>query len=146
MKFNWGVGITIFIVAFITFILSFVFRASQINTDLTSEDYYEQEINYQPTIDAKNNAVNLKTKFEFGQHDNFYLVRFPAEHYIIEKGNLHFYRPENADLDKNFDITLSNSGEMAIPLTSLTKGGYRLGVHWTKDGKDYFFEKEITIE
>lgn len=146
MKFNWGVGITIFIVAFIAFILSFVFRASQINTDLTSEDYYEQEINYQPTIDAKNNAISLKGKFIFNQNEDFYIVQFPSEHNVIEKGNLHFYRPENADLDKKFEITLSNSGEMAIPMTSLSKGVYKLGIHWTKDSKDYFIEKEINIE
>lgn len=145
MKFNWGVGITIVIIAFMTFILSFVYKASQTNTDLTSEDYYEQEINYQQTIEAKNNALNLKNDFKFSQSEEFFIVTFPSSVGSIEEGYIHFYRPENADLDKKFKLELSN-GIMAFPKESLVKGGYHLKISWHINDQDYLVEKEINIE
>ncbi|CAG5078784.1 FixH family protein [Parvicella tangerina] len=145
MKFNWGVGITIAIVAFMTFILSFVFRAAQTDTDLTSEDYYEQEINYQETIDAKNNAVGLKSKFKLFQQEEYFIISFPEEVSSVESGNIHFYRPENADLDKHYDLELNN-GMMALPLKSLSKGGYKVTISWVMNGKTYAVEEKITIE
>jgi hypothetical protein len=145
MKFNWGVGITIFIIAFITFILSFVFRAAQTDTDLTSEDYYEQEINYQQTIDAKNNAVGLKDHFKYTQSEEFFVIEFPEEVASYDGGKVHFYRPENADKDKTYSLEIQN-GIMAFPKTSLLAGGYHLKVSWTKSGKDYLVEQTINIE
>ena len=145
MKFNWGVGITIVIAVFIVFILSFVYRASQTDTDLTSEDYYEQEINYQQTIDAKQNALSLKDEFVFNQSDEFFVIEFPEIVEGYSDGKIHFYRPENAELDKTFKLE-TNNGIMAFPKTSLKNGGYKLSVFWTKDGKEYLIEKEINIE
>lgn len=145
MKFNWGVGITIVIIAFITFILSFVYKASQTDTDLTSEDYYEQEINYQETIEAKNNAVGIKNEFEISQSDEYFIVKFPADHANVSEGSVHFYRPENAELDKTYKLELSN-GMMAFPKKSLTPGGYKLTISWKNDNKAYLIENQITIE
>lgn len=145
MKFNWGVGITIVIIAFITFILSFVFRAAQIDNDLYAEDYYEQEINYQETIDAKSNAQGLKDDFKFTQSAEYFIIEFPDQVNEIDKGNVHFYRPENAEKDKNYQLEINN-GIMAFPKSSLLAGGYHLKVSWTKAGKNYLIEKTISIE
>lgn len=145
MKFNWGVGITIVIIAFITFILSFVYKASQTETDLTSEDYYEQEINYQETIEAKNNAVGIKNEFDISQSDEYFIVKFPESHAHVTEGTIHFYRPENAELDKSFKLELSN-GMMAFPKKSLNIGGYKLTISWKNNDKEYIVEKQITIE
>ena len=146
MKFNWGVGIAIALTAFITFILSFVYKASQTDTDLTSDDYYEQEINYQPTIVATNNAADLKDEFKYIQTGELYVIKFPEEVKSVNKGNVHFYRPSDDDLDKHYDLTLSSNGEMAVPLDNLKKGYYTIKISWSFDGKDYFVEEEINVE
>lgn len=145
MKFNWGVGITIVIIAFMTFILSFVYKAANTSNDLTSEDYYEQEINYQETIDAKSNAVNLKDDFKFTQSADYFIIAFPESVTGIEEGNVHFYRPEDADKDKHFKLELSN-GMMAFPKSNLIAGGYQVKVYWTNAGKHYLIEEKISIE
>lgn len=146
MKFNWGVGITIFIIAFIVFILSFVFKAAQTDTDLVAEDYYEQELNYQPTIDAENNADKYKNDFGFAQIDEFYVIKFPNDAIGMESGKIHFYRPNNAELDKHYQIELSNTGEMAIPLSSLETGYYKLNISWKAEGNEYLIQEEIEVK
>lgn len=145
MKFNWGVGITIVIIAFMTFILSFVYKASQTNSDLYAEDYYEQEINYQQTIDAKNNAIALKKKFNFEQSEEYFIIKFPEEVSENVEGKVYFYRPENASLDKTFQIDMMK-GMMAFEKSSLTKGGYLMKISWTNNNENYLVETNINIE
>ena len=60
MKFNWGTGIVLAFVAFITFILYFVvlsFRDPASNHDLVTDDYYQKELKYQDDLDAAKRAV-----------------------------------------------------------------------------------------
>lgn len=53
MKFNWGTGITIFIVLFVVSMSAMVFKASQQNVDLVTEDYYEKELAFQDLKDKE---------------------------------------------------------------------------------------------
>ncbi len=62
MKINWGTGIVIAFVLFISFILYFIIKAStqdKYDFDLVSDSYYEDELNYQTDIDKLNNAKVL---------------------------------------------------------------------------------------
>ena len=59
MKFNWGVGIFTFYGLFVVFILALVFRSSQENYDLVTEDYYQQEIRFEEVINKRNNAFPI---------------------------------------------------------------------------------------
>ena len=50
MKINWGTGIILAFIGFIGFILYFVINAStdvKYRHDLVSQNYYEEELNYQ---------------------------------------------------------------------------------------------------
>ena len=67
MKINWGTGIVLAFIGFITFILYFVFRMStddRANHDLVTEEYYKKELSYQQEIDASKMAteMNINTK------------------------------------------------------------------------------------
>ena len=61
MKFTWGHGIVVALGLFISFILYliFVFPIGKQNSELVTENYYEDELSYQKVIDAKNNAETL---------------------------------------------------------------------------------------
>ena len=59
MKINWGTGIVLAFIGFISFILFFVVRMSmdnKANHDLVTENYYKAELGYQNEIDAENNS------------------------------------------------------------------------------------------
>jgi hypothetical protein len=55
MKFTWGHGIVVALGLFISFILYliFIFPIGKQNSELVTENYYEDELSYQKVIDAK---------------------------------------------------------------------------------------------
>ena len=59
MKWNWGTGIAITLVLFIGLMSFMVFKSTQQRFDLVSENYYEEELNYQEVIDQKRNSSNV---------------------------------------------------------------------------------------
>ena len=62
MKFNWGHGILVALVSFIIFIVGLVvyFTQTMQNSELITDNYYQEELMYQQVIDAKNRAAALE--------------------------------------------------------------------------------------
>lgn len=139
---NWGHGITIFIAAFMAFILSMVYRATQRDVDLVAENYYEQEIAYESTISALKNgnesSVNIK------QENNMLIIEFNEDTKDVENGIISLYRPDNAELDLTIDLKLINN-EHKIPLEILAKGNYKLKLKWTDNNTNKLIEQDIVI-
>ena len=82
MKFNWGTGIAIAIVGFISFIMYFVITMSTDNTyshDLVTDKYYQQELEYQKQIDAEKNASNLENNIKIIPTKEGLQIQFPEE-------------------------------------------------------------------
>ena len=80
MKINWGTGIVIAIVAFISFIMFFVITMTtshDANHDLVTEEYYKAELGYQKEIDAERNASIAASQIEIKKSPEGLLVIFP---------------------------------------------------------------------
>lgn len=145
MKFNWGTGIVLFMVAFIGFILYMVIGTSGMNQDLYSEDYYKQEISFQQKIDAIQNAGDLAKTVRIEQEGNFVRIGFPETCPMGESGgNIYFYRPNNARLDRTFRLEM-NGNEQYIPKSGLIPGLYNVNIEWEMNGETYLVEKELII-
>lgn len=144
-KFNWGVGLTIAMILFMTFILSIVIRTSFLNTDLHSEDYYQKELKYQDEINAKNVSTQYQDKFYFSQTTKEIIVHFDeVKDWNTLNGTLYFYRANNAKLDRNV-IFKPNDGIQLISKEFFTPGQYEVKLTW-KDGDDgYQIEKSIYV-
>lgn len=56
IKWNWGTGILIGIIAFMAFIIGLVYFSVQQNFDLVERDYYPKALEYQQQIDKEENA------------------------------------------------------------------------------------------
>ena len=83
MKFNWGTGLAIGMIAFISFIMYFVITmltSPGFDHDLVVEDYYGAELHYQQDINAESNALELEDKLTF-----------------TRKGKFSFYKPTARD-------------------------------------------------
>lgn len=146
MKFNWGTGITIFISMFIIFILSFVFTAAYTHTDLYAEDYYQQELDYQTTIDAKQNAQKFAEDVYLSQGTQSIVVHLPESiDWSKTEGAVHLYRANDASQDKTYKISTENS-KMMIPKNNLNDGKFYVKIAWKNEGKDYLITKEIVLE
>lgn len=146
MKINWGTGIVLAFVAFISFILFFVYRMStddRANHDLVTEEYYKQELSYQNEIDATKLAAEAGAELKVEKSSEGLTVFFP-EKYDPKKitGTVSLYRPSNKHLDVDFPISLSKA-HLLIPDNRLVDGRWDITVKWQYEGKTFFHKEKL---
>ncbi len=147
MKINWGTGIVLAFIGFISFIMYFVINMNinkKYNHDLVTEDYYKQELNFQNDLNKENNAKSLEKDLTWKKTKEGILIMFPNNLDINNiKGKVFLYRPSNKQLDFESAISLS-SHNLLIPDKRLLDGRWNLKVDWEYKGEAYLFKKEIT--
>ena len=146
MKVNWGTAMVIAMIAFIVFILTFVYRSAVMDEyqhELVSEDYYGDELHYQEEIDKINNASKLDVDLTMVRTAEGLAFRFP-EDLEPEKisGTISLQRPSNKSLDLKMPIELTGS-DFLIPDQSLASGKYVVVVDWKHENSEYMFKDEI---
>ncbi|UOX33331.1 FixH family protein [Flavobacterium sediminilitoris] len=146
MKINWGTGIVIAFILFITFILYFVLKV-QLNDnydrELVVEDYYQQELKVQGNIEKSSNANALIDKIKIEKVSEGIQVSFPESFdYKTIKGKVSLYRPSNQKLDSEMQISLSSS-HLLIPKSSLVGGLWDITIDWEYQGVSYRNKKSI---
>jgi len=146
MKINWGTGIVIAFVAFISFIMYFVINMNinkKYDHDLVTEDYYKKELDFQNDINKENNSKSLEVNIKWEKTTEGLLLEFP-ETLNIENitGKVFLYRPSNKQFDFETDISLSNHN-LLIPDKRLLDGRWNIKVDWQYNGKSYLYKKEI---
>ena len=145
MKFNWGTGIVVAIVAFIGFIMFFVVTMATDKTyhhDLVTEKYYQEELNYQQEIEAQKNASIYNDKIVFTKVEKGLAIDFPEDFKNI-KGKVFLYRPSNKQLDFEMPISTSNSN-LLVPKNRLLDGRWNIKIIWSKNNKTYLIKREFT--
>ncbi len=146
MKINWGTGIVITIVAFISFIMYFVvtMTTNQAYThELVTEKYYQKELGYQKQIQANNNANALKNKLSIEKVAEGIQVVFPKD--FDPKGitgKVFLYRPSDKQLDFEISISLSNT-YLLVPDKRLLGGRWNITLEFTYENTPYFITKEM---
>jgi nitrogen fixation protein FixH len=140
MKINWGTGIVIAMVLFMSFILYFVLKV-QLNDsydrELVVNDYYQQELKVQGNIERKTNANALVTKVKIEKVKQGIEVSFPNDFdYKNITGKVSLYRPSNQKLDSEMKISLSSS-HLLIPKSNLVGGLWDITIDWEYQGKEY---------
>ena len=146
MKLNWGTGIVIAIIAFMSFIMYFVISMStgeNYNHDLVSEEYYKKELEFQGNINATKNAKELNENIKIKRIPEGLKIYFPKEFNPKNiKGKVFLYRPSNKQLDFEIPISISNT-YLLVPEKRLLGGRWNIIVSWDYKNKAYLFEKEI---
>ena len=146
MKFNWGTGIFIAIVAFMSFILYFVITMStdkSYHHDLVTEKYYQKELSYQDEIDAVKNASKLKEKVTVQKTENGIKIEFPKEFTPKDiTGKVFLYRPSAKQLDFEIPISISNT-YLLVPGKSLAAGRWNINISFTYKNKAYLVKERI---
>jgi len=146
MKINWGTGIVIAFIAFISFIMYFVVNMNvnkKYDHDLVTEDYYKKELEFQNDIDKETNAKNLVENLSWKKTTEGLVITFP-ETLIKENitGKVFLYRPSNKQFDFETELSLSNHN-LLIPDKRLLDGRWNIKVDWQYNGKSYLYKKEI---
>ena len=145
-KFTWGHGIALALACFIGFILYliFIFPIGKQTSDLVSDNYYQDELEYQKVIDAKKNADQLSQKPFFAQLPYGIRIAFPKE--TIDAGQqVHFelYSTNDKEKDKKQNVNIDSNNSFLVPKEMLSTGSYTLKVRWKKSDIDYQVDYEL---
>lgn len=145
-KISWPTGIVLALLAFVIFIMSFVYKAtfmSEYDHHLVSEDYYKDELNYQQEIDKLNKSASLKEDITLTEVAEGLLIKFPAE-FDPEKinGTISFQRPSNDKIDFNLPIKLTTANYL-ISGENLVNGIWNVKIEWTINGNTYLFKEKL---
>lgn len=146
MKFNWGTGIVLAFIGFISFIMYFVISMNtdkKYDHDLVTEDYYKQELEFQRDIDKESNSKDLKENITWEKSELGITLLFPQtlnEKQVI--GKVFLYRPSSKQFDFEMPISLSNHN-LLIPDKRLLDGRWNIKVDWQYNDKSYLYKKEI---
>lgn len=140
---NWGKSLTLVIIAFMTFILVLVFSFMSKTVDLEYEDYYIREISYQDKIEAESNGLPFKQLIQLKTDEEAVYLILPSNFPKSTKGEIHFYRPDNAKSDIRFELTSDLS--QAFPLSLFHSGRYEIRLDWENESKKYFVNKTLFI-
>lgn len=140
MKINWGTGIAIAIILFISFILFFVIKVqsdSKYDNELVVEEYYKQELTFENKMLKLQNAHDLKEQIVFEKTEQGIILNFPKNIQQDKiQGKVSLYRPSNQKLDSEMKISLSDS-QMLIPKSFLVGGRWDISVDWIYEGQEY---------
>ena len=146
MKINWGTGIVLAFIGFISFIMYFIITMNvndKYEHDLVSEDYYGDELKYQKDIDKLNNAQTLSKNLTYKRVTEGLVIYFPSDVDFNDiTGKVFLYRPSNKQLDFDTAISLSNSN-LLIPDKRLVDGRWNIKVDWQYNGNSYLYKESI---
>lgn len=145
-NFSWGHGVFIALAAFIIFILSmlFLFPNGQKNSEMVTDNYYEEELKYQDVIDAKKRADELQEKPVYSQDKAGIKITFPQD-YNNSNTTVKFVlnRTDDQNLDVHKAVQLDAKRSFIIPSQVLKMGNYTLRLSWTKDKTDYRIDYDV---
>jgi hypothetical protein len=106
---------------------------------LVDENYYQKELRYQKTIDARNRGARYQYAFQIKQTSSELLIEYP-EHLQGEYVTVQGYCI--SDASKDFGALL----QMPIEKKLLRKGPYKITIHWGQEPLDTLVELSAFIE
>ena len=146
LKLNWPTGIILALVSFIIFILSFVYKATflpEYDHQLVSDEYYNDELNYQEEIDKLKRASELAENISISKNDDGLLIKFPSNiDYKQIKGSISFKRLSNRKIDFKLPIELTSS-QFLLKDEELVAGRWDVKIAWEVSEKTYLFKEKI---
>lgn len=149
MKINWGTGIVIAFVLFISFILYFVLEVqsnSKYDNELVVEEYYKHDAKFGDEMVRVQNAQDLVEKPIIRNLSEGVSIRFPEEYNAKDiKGIVSFYRPSGKKFDFSVPISLTESS-LNIPKKRLLGGRWDINMEWQYEGKKYLTKETVYVK
>ncbi|MEP5253930.1 FixH family protein [Winogradskyella rapida] len=146
MKINWGTGIVVAFIGFISFIMYFIITMSvddKYDFDLVTEDYYGQELEFQEDLNKEALSKTLATNLNWSKSSEGLSINFPKDiDYNTITGTVFLYRPSNKQFDFEIPISLSNHN-LLIPDKRLLGGRWNIKIDWKTADKAYIYKTEI---
>jgi hypothetical protein len=143
---NWGNKLLVVFAAFGCFILYMVYRCTQTQVDLVSNEYYKDELAYQNVIDGRNNADMLSSKVSVTQDDSHVAIQFPEQMRGENiSGSIYFYAPANAKNDLQVALKTNGGLVQQVSKQTLRPGKYTVKISWQEGDKKFYSEQPLTV-
>ncbi len=146
LKFDWGTGITLFIILFISFYIFLIFLTKSKPFDMVTEDYYPESIVFEDQIEKTRHAKELDEIIDIKVINDTLIIKLPAwKNANIATGNFEFYRPSNAKNDISIAVNVNTRGIQKVYPSGLISGRYILKADWIIDGIGYYDEISVFV-
>ena len=141
----WAVGITALYTTFALATIAFVVFAVRQDYDLVSDNYYEQEVQFQKQIDRVQRTNILTESVKCGVSNDKKNIEITLPNTAATTGKITLYRPSQADLDRHYSLALDADGRQNIPVKGLLKGKWKMKMLWSANGEEFYKECEIFL-
>ena len=147
MKFNWGTGIVLTLIVFVSGMGLLVYLSFQQKINLVSKEYYPKGLVYEDHIVKLKNVAALKEPVKIEESNKVIKITYP-EFFKGKKteGTVSVYRPSDFELDHKFKMAINKTLVQQIKIDELIKGKYYVKLEWISDSVAYYYEKDIYIE
>lgn len=145
----WPVGISLVLLGFVGFLITFLLFSRTVPVNLVSENYYHDALNYQDQLDRIAQTKNLAEKpaWHYNIEAGYLEIEFPASANSGElKGTIAFLRPSDANRDIQMSLALDEYGKQRIATAELGKGLWKSQVHWDTPDGQYYQEEVWSIQ
>ncbi|MCX2453523.1 FixH family protein [Pedobacter sp. PLR] len=143
MKWNWGTKLMIGMACFMSFIIILAIKMCNSSPDaLVDNDYYEKGLNYDKEYQLKEQVKtdHARPQIQVGSEGIILTFKTAAE------GKINMVRTSDKRMDKVIQIKTDEQHRVAIPLTGIAKGRWKLIINWNSAGKSYLDEQEVMVE
>jgi len=146
MKINWGTGIALFYSIFVLVLVWQVYKSTQYDHSLVSDEYYADDLNYQKHYNRLVNYQDLDEQLLIAKTEegSFVELSFPEELTSV-KGDIHFFCPSDSQQDFKLRINTSGTSKQKVPVEGLKTGMWRVKVNFEAGGKTFYKEEVIII-
>ncbi|MBI3850263.1 MAG: FixH family protein [Verrucomicrobia bacterium] len=145
----WPHAIIATFVIFICGTAALIAIACTHQTDLITPNYYEDEIKFQSRLDQLNRTAPLSNQVvvAYDAAKQSISISLPAgQTSSVTSGRIELYRPSATDRDRELKLQIDASGSQTVDAASLLPGFWKVRVHWTTQGQDYFADKSIVVK
>lgn len=142
----WPIAIVSYFVVFATFIGLFITWSVRQKQDLVAENYYEHEVRFQQQLDRaqRTQAQVPGTTVIFDAQARNIRVELPGVP-TGSSGQIHLYRPSNAQLDQKLPLALDGAGLQKLDATALAPGLWKVRVEWKAHDQDFYIDQSVVV-
>ena len=142
----WPLGIVLTLVVFASGIATLVVIASSQKVELVSENYYEQEIQYQQRLDSLDRARQAGASFAYDNTGKRIIISLASGSAAQPDApaRVQLYRASSADLDQELALVPGPGGMQTADTASLAPGPWKVRASWMVGGREYLLEGSLT--
>jgi hypothetical protein len=142
---NWGKSIVLVFIGFALFIGVLVGVCMKQDVNLVSDNYYQEELDYQEQIDRIENAAVLQARPSINIVNDSLKVAY-KDMSSVKSGVIKLTRASSTKNDVSFVVEGNQDvNEISFPLVNLPRGRYKGSFSWEMNGKEYYIDQPVDL-